>query len=121
MRHKQKYYDVLGFTLIIIGVVIIGCGLLYGYGVFHGGQIPPILEGTQSGAQSISVSNVHTGDTTVGLPSGITQNLWRVGDAIIQYLFVLLLFYGGGKLAKLGLAVSKTQTPLKPEKEEKER
>ncbi len=112
MKHKQKYYDVLGFVLVIIGVAIIGGGLWYGYGVFSGRvNLPMVFEnpGTAASAvqRTLSITNPATGKTVIDLPVDVNQKVGRGGDITVQYLFVLLLIMGGGKMAKLGIDLLK--------------
>ncbi len=117
MKHKEKYYEILGLGLIISGVVIIVFGLWYGYNIFTGRMdIPAILERGQNVTQSLSIGNAHTGETTIGLPSSFVQNAWRTGDVTIQYLFVLLIFSGGARIAKLGIETLRSRVSPKEDK-----
>ncbi len=120
MKHKEKYYVILSLILIIGGAAIIGFGVWYGFSVFHGNNIPSILEGKGDAAQStVSVNNVHLGETSVGVPPVVSQSIGKLGDIVLQYLFVFLLFSGGGRMAKIGINTAKIphETP-KREKEE---
>jgi hypothetical protein len=120
--HLKTYQNIFGTALIFLGVAVIGLGLIYAYGIFSGRiNLPMVFEdgsSISSNPQTLSITNPTIGKTTIGLPVNINQNVGRGGDVAIQYIFVLLMIMGGGKIAKLGVDLIKI-FDSRPERGEK--
>lgn len=112
MKHEKKYYVILSLVLITIGAAVIGFGIWYGYQVFHGGSVPPILEGKGGSAPIAATAGNAAVLSAVGASAG------KLGDVVLQYIFAFLLFSGGGRIAKIG--VNAAMIPYRAKKEEEE-
>ncbi|MCL4540581.1 MAG: hypothetical protein M1378_13460 [Bacteroidetes bacterium] len=117
MKHEKKYYVILSLALITIGAAVIGFGIWYGYQVFHGGSVPPILEGKGGSAPAAATAGSGLGSAgNAAVLSAVGAIAGKLGDVVLQYIFAFLLFSGGGRIAKIG--VSAAMIPYKAKKEE---
>ncbi|MCL5114162.1 MAG: hypothetical protein M1604_00050 [Patescibacteria group bacterium] len=123
MKHEKKYYAILSLILIAAGAVVVGFGVWYGYQVFRGNDIPSILEAKINVAPGAATeSGARFGATnSVELLAAVGQNAEKLGDALLQYLFVFLIFSGGGRMAKMGINTAMIPYRAKKEEEKEEK
>jgi len=110
---NMKPKKILGWILITFGLVIIGGSLYFSFTIFTGKAVPPtVFEVAEQEPSTAATQNLTEEELTKLIQEQVrgmipTEMLSQLLNLLAWSVFVGLLIFGGGKLASIGIKLSK--------------